>query len=681
MIKTYTLLIIVVIGLAIACEKSPNHHSDHTAWADSTAERATNLMDGKNPALAMQYLDSAYHALRKPGIGDLWKKYEVKAIYYTYYKQDFVKRRLYIDSMFTILKSKETTYPYEYAHTLYTQANLLQEEKKYNHAFKAYYDGRNFSKGSLDNCSLSDFSNALGIIRYRQEQYRQAIPYLKQAWREINSCSNPAFQYSFIQRQSVLNSTALCFEKAGQPDSAIFYYNRALGFINASFQQHPHKQDFITTARAVVEGNLGGVYGRLNRFEEAEKHLQTNIRLNDRPGFSIEDAQTGKTKLVKLYIGHNRLPQAKSLLDELESDLVSGRGKSSSHGEIWESWYQLKWQYYDKVGDLAGAYRFSKKYHAYRDSLDHLNNGLKNVDIDQVLREHDQKYRLSLLEKSSELQNTYVIGLSVFLGMALCLAFVIWLSYHRSRTNVKNLTELNSQMQQALSALENSQRENARLMKIVAHDLRNPIGAMSSMAELMLDDDNRTEEDRGFLKLIKDSGTSSLELVNNLLHMGGSSEGHFKKEEVNLADLVQHCADMLALRAAEKQQRLRLNLQPAVLWLNYEKMWRVVSNLISNAIKFSPEGTVIEVSIEKDQKSVSLIVRDEGIGIPPEVGSKIFDVFTESKRKGTSGEESFGLGLSITKQIVEAHAGEISFESVPNQGTTFQIVLPTSGMA
>ncbi|MGM9506997.1 tetratricopeptide repeat-containing sensor histidine kinase [Larkinella sp. GY13] len=679
MIKTYTLLIVVVLGLAIACERSPNHHSDHTVWADSTAERATNLMDGKNPALAMRYLDSAYHALRKPGIGDLWKKYKVKAIYYTYYKQDFVNRRLYIDSMFTILKSKETTYPYEYAHTLYTLANLLQEEKKYNHAFKVYYDGRNFSKGSLDNCSLSDFSNALGIIRYRQEQYQQAIPYFKQAYREVSSCSNPVFQYSFIQRQSALNSIALCFEKTGRSDSAIFYYNRALEFIKASFKQYPHKQDFITTARAVVEGNLGGAYGRLNRFEEAEKHLQTNIQLNDRPGFSIEDAQTAKTKLVKLYIGHNRLPKAKSLLNELESDLVSGRGKSSSHGEIWESWYQLKWQYYDKVGDLAGAYRFSKKYHAYRDSLDRLNNGLKNVDIDQVLREHDQKYRLSLLEKSSELQNTYVIGLSVFLGMALCLAFVIWLSYHRSRTNVKNLTELNGQMQQALSALENSQRENARLMKIVAHDLRNPIGAMSSMAELMLDDDNRAEEDRGFLKLIKDSGTNSLELVNNLLHMSGTSEKHFAKEEVNLADLVQHCADMLALRAADKQQYIRLNLQPAVLWLNYEKMWRVVSNLISNAIKFSPEGSVIEIAIEKNRESVQLIVKDEGIGIPPEVGSKIFDVFTESKRKGTSGEESFGLGLSITKQIVEAHAGKISFESVPNQGTTFKIVLPEAG--
>lgn len=678
MVKTFTLLALLVLWLAVSCEKAADRFPNHIAWADSTAERAFNRMDGPNSATSLRYLDSAYQALPNPGIGDLWKKYNVKASYYTHYGHDLVKRRMYVDSMLTILKNVKNRYRYEYAHSLYAMAGLLQEEKKYNRAFQLYYDGRSFAKGSLDNCSMSDFTNALGIIRYRQEQYRQAIPYLKQAYREVQSCSNPAFQYSFIQRQSILNSIALCFEKSGRRDSAIVYYQRALTFIKASFGQHPHKRDFITTAQAVVEGNLGGVYAKLNQFREAEQHLLTNIRLNDRPGFGIEDSQTAKTKLARLYIDHNLLPQARFLLNELENDLSSGRGKSIAHGEIWEKWYQLKWLYHDKAGDVSNAYRFSNRYHVYRDSLDQLNNGLKNVDMDQILREHEQKYRLSLLEKSSELQNMYVVGLSIFLFMALCLIVVIWFSYHRSRANVRNLTELNGQMQQALSALETSQRENTRLMKIVAHDLRNPIGAMASMADMMMDDDERTDEDRDILKLIKDSGTNSLELVNNLMHMNQAIEGDFKREEVNLADLVQHCADMLAHRVAEKKQQIRLNLKPAILLLNYEKMWRVVSNLTSNAIKFSPVGSLIEVSIDLDPDGVRLTVSDQGVGIPPEVGNKVFEPFTESRRKGTSGEESFGLGLSITKQIVEAHAGTISFESVPNQGTIFTIRLPAT---
>jgi len=675
MLKLFYVFTLGILPFIISCKTSPQH-ADHALWADSVAEHTRDFMDGQFPSSSLRYLDSAYRTLPNAGTRDLWKKYNVKANYYRHYDRDFIKRRMYVDSMLTILKTSESLYKYEYAHSLYTLATLFQEEKKYNEAFKLYYDGRNFAQGSLDSCSLSDYSNALGIIRYRQQQYTQAIPYLKQALTEIRGCSSSDFQYSFIQHQSILNSIALCFEKSERLDSAVVYYDQALKFIIASQDLFPAKKDFMITAMAVVEGNLGGVYAKLNEFLEAEKHLQTNIRLNDRPGFAIEDAQTARTKLARLYINQGLMPKAKKILDGLESDLVSGRGKSAANADIWQSWYELKWQYYDRSSDISNAYQFSKKHFAYKDSLERLQNGLKKVDMDQVLREQEQKYKLTLLEKSSQLKNIYMGGLSAFLGMVLCIAFVIWFYYRRSKANVKTLTELNGQMQQALSALENSQRENTRLMNIVAHDLRSPIGSMSTMAGMMLDDDDRSQDDMEALKLIKDTGNNSLELVNNLLHMNLSSTDYFKKEDVNLADLVQHCADMLAIRASQKQQKIRLNVKPTVLRLNYEKMWRVISNLLSNAMKFSPPGSVIEVSIQTEGKQVELVIKDEGIGIPKEYGTKIFDAFTGLRRKGTSGEESFGLGLSITKQIVEAHGGTITFESKPDKGTAFKIVLP-----
>jgi signal transduction histidine kinase len=676
MFRSPFLFTCAVFLLAISCEKPGNTQSDHTLWADSVCDHSMNLMDNNSPALSMPYLDSAYQTLSNPSILDLWKKYHVKANYYTHYDIDFVKRKVYVDSMLSILKNSKEKYKTAYSNSLYAKATLFQEEKKYNLAFKFYYDGLNFSKGSLDNCAMSDYTNALGVIRYRQEQYPQAIPYLKQALQEITACTSSEFRYNFIQHQSVLNTIALCFEKSGNLDSALFYYNKALVFIKSSYYLHPEKQNFMTVASAVVEGNLGGTYAKMNRFSEAEKHLLTNIRLNDKPGFGIEDAQTARLKLAKLYIDHRQFPKASAMLSGLHSDLTSGRGKSAANSEIWENWYMLKSMYYDKTGDFSTAYLFSKRYQAYKDSLDQLQTGLKKVDIDQVLRDHEQKYQLTILEKSSQLKNIYMGGLSVFLVMVLCIASVIWLSYKRSRTNVKNLTVLNGQMQQALSALENSQRENTRLMNIVAHDLRNPIGSISSLAEMMLDDDDRSGDDREALTLIQNTGKNSLELVNNLLHINLSSGDDFKREQVNLADLVQHCADMLSIQAARKEQKIKLSLKPAVLSLNYEKMWRVISNLLSNAIKFSPVGSEIKVSIQSEENAVQLVIADEGIGMPKEFGNKIFDAFTGLRRKGTAGEESFGLGLSITKQIVEAHGGTISFDSIPDKGTTFKITLP-----
>jgi len=674
--KTFTAFLIIITCIEISCDTSTRYASDHKVWADTVAERATNLMSGENPSRSLHFLDSAYISLGKPGIGDLWKKYNVKVNYYTYYDQDPGKRRIYIDSMLYVIGKVKEQYNYEYTHSLFAMAGLLQQEKKYNQAFRVYHQGRTLARTIKDDCSTSEFSNALGVIRYRQDQYTAAIPYLKQAYEEIQRCSKKTFLHSFIQPQSILNTIALCFEKAGKADSAKFYYNRALNFIIASEKLHPQKRDFITTARAVVEGNLGGVYAKTGDFKRAEQHLLTNIHLNDRPGFSIEDSQTAKIKLTRLYIEHGVFEKASLLLNDLHSDLTSGRGKSISHADIWEKWYELKWLYSDKTGNLSQAYKYSNKYRLYRDSLDQINNGLKNVDMDQVIREQDQKHRLSLLEKSGELKSVYMIGLSVFLVMAMIVAIVTWLNYRRSRVHVKKLTSLNDQMQQTLSALENSQNENSRLMKVVAHDLRNPVAAMVSLAGLMLMDTDRCEDDLHYLNLIKDSGNNSLELIGNLLHLNTPVTSEPEKNEVDLADLVSQCADLLTVRAAQKQQLIRLNLEPTTLNLNYGKMWRVINNLIYNAIKFSPAGTTIDICLESDSKFTKLTVKDQGIGIPEDFGNKIFDAFTDSKRKGTNGEESFGLGLSITKQIIEAHGGEITFDSAAGQGTTFTILIP-----
>ncbi|KIO78233.1 hypothetical protein TH53_04770 [Pedobacter lusitanus] len=101
-----------------------------------------------------------------------------------------------------------------------------------------------------------------------------------------------------------------------------------------------------------------------------------------------------------------------------------------------------------------------------------------------------------------------------------------------------------------------------------------------------------------------------------------------------------------------------------------------MSNLIGNAIKFSPEHAVITVRMEEKPESVLIAIADNGIGIPLGIRNKIFDVFGQAKRSGTAGEQSFGLGLAISKQIIENHGGKIWVDSETNQGSTFFVELP-----
>jgi signal transduction histidine kinase len=670
------LLFIFIFAILASCQSKVSNNPDHVKWADSIAERTYTLMDLPDNSRALSYLDSVYNVTPDRGVADLWRKYNAKVAYYSNYKHDLSARKIYVDSMFTLLSEKESIYKFEYAHTLFARANLLRKEKKYNQAFRYYYEGRSFAEKNLDRCSMGDFSNSLGIIQYQQGEFQKAIPYLKQAFNEIQTCKNSNFHYGFILPQSILNTTALCFEKSQESDSAVYYYHKALDFIHSKKNAFSGKEVFTQVALAVVEGNLGGVYATMNNFSEAEKHLKKSIENNDRNGYAIEDAKTAKMKLARLYITHNRLPQAAELLGQIEEDFKTGRGSNTAYNEIRTKWLQAKWLYHDKTGNIAQAYKYNQEFHKFSDSLDVVNSGLKGADMEHIFREQQQKYQLSLLQKNNELKSVYLIALIIFLVMAIGLALVTWYYLNRSRKSVKELKELNHRKKLTLEALENSQKENTKMLKIVAHDLRNPIGAISSLAAAMREDSNRSEDDRMALELMQTAGEDSLELVNNLLNLNAPSSGDFSKEPHDLAELIHYCTDLLRFRAQEKNQKIELNTIPVMVRLNYEKMWRVISNLISNAIKFSPDGETITISVKQVERDVLITVQDHGIGIPPALKDKIFDMFTQAGRSGTAGEESYGLGLAISRQIVEAHGGKIWFESVSAAGTTFYIELP-----
>jgi signal transduction histidine kinase len=141
--------------------------------------------------------------------------------------------------------------------------------------------------------------------------------------------------------------------------------------------------------------------------------------------------------------------------------------------------------------------------------------------------------------------------------------------------------------------------------------------------------------------------------------------------------MLSHAVELLQNKASEKNQQIVLDIsrKPERLSINREKMTRVISNLINNSIKFSPANEEIHVTAEQNNDGVIISVKDKGIGIPAELAETVFDTFTPAKRPGTSGEKSFGLGLSICRQIVEAHNGKIWFESEPGMGTTFHVQL------
>jgi signal transduction histidine kinase len=298
----------------------------------------------------------------------------------------------------------------------------------------------------------------------------------------------------------------------------------------------------------------------------------------------------------------------------------------------------------------------------------------------------DDNASLELTNKSNKTRIWLLIGVC---GISVLLIIAIYRLYQVSRRNgleqvqlngkineqYKQINEQNRGLHLTLDTLRQSQEDNMHMIKTVAHDLRGPMAATVSLVSLLLENKSLGSEDSEMLELMKDTNLHSLEMTENLLNMNTSFE-NMEMEAVAIDTLLNYCVKMMTFKAAEKKQKVILQTIEVSIQGNREKLWRLFGNLITNAIKFSPVGSTINVDMEKNEQSIQVRIADNGIGIPREIQGKIFDLFTDAKREGTSGEQSFGLGLAISKQIVEAHHGRIWLKSEPDMGTTFYIELP-----
>lgn len=253
----------------------------------------------------------------------------------------------------------------------------------------------------------------------------------------------------------------------------------------------------------------------------------------------------------------------------------------------------------------------------------------------------------------------------------------------------KELQEVNQKLLEAQRELREKNKElervNAqkdRFLGMAAHDLRNPLGHISTVADILLEDlDGKiTEQQRELLEITRSSSQFMLDLVNDLLDIAKIESGklHLNLQETDLAVLVSQNVALNRALADKKNITLVLDVPDDLppLTVDPGKMEQVLNNLISNAIKYSYPGTTVSIRLARQGDSVLLSVADEGQGIPADELGKLFQPFERTSVTTTAGEKSTGLGLVIVKRIVEGHHGKIWVESTVGKGTTFFVSLP-----
>jgi signal transduction histidine kinase len=231
----------------------------------------------------------------------------------------------------------------------------------------------------------------------------------------------------------------------------------------------------------------------------------------------------------------------------------------------------------------------------------------------------------------------------------------------------------------ARAEAESAVRTRDAVVSIVSHDLRNPLMAILGSADLLLEltDEHGHETERTQLATLKHAADSMNRLIRDLLDVTRLESGPLPVQQstLNLLDVVDDVVDMFQIVVRARHMTLTRDGPhqiPTVVG-DRDRLAQAFSNLIANAVKFTPDGGQIKISIELRADGVYAFVRDTGPGIPPDQIPHLFDRFWQASHSDTRG---LGLGLSIVKAIVEAHGGSVQVESVMNEGSAFCVRLP-----
>lgn len=589
------------------------------------------------------------------------------------------KMDLYADSALSFFNDelRINKYADQYFNSLLIKGDVCLREKKYIAALNYYYKAKKTLSSA--SCDDGELDTKMGNIYYKQNNFKLAARYWADSYNRLQFCNNAGTTEKLIlSKQASLNNAGLSYERAGNLDSARYFYLKDLELLNKVDSLNTTIKLSVNQARVALYDNLGGLYIKLGDTATGKKYLDKCIAIpipvvdgiKIPPWLKLAEIYLNAGKNNKAVIAFN---ESRKLLDRFPKENLSSEIK-------WNKFYA---EFLFRAGHADKAYLYEEKYINLRDSIDKSSTELYRLDVERELGSISQQQALTELRQKEKIGTIYIVCTITIGGLLVIIIALIYRSLEREKKNNKNATTQNRELQQALDELERANNNYIRIMRVMAHDLRNPLSGIKALAALLLEEGEFSEDNKHMLRLIETTGMHTMEMINELLRSGLANENQqeIQKQAVDLRSLLYDAFELLQFRANEKKQQMLFEGPdlPVIAEVDRENMWRVFNNLIVNAIKFTQPGGIIRIGIKLEKSNVLIFVADNGIGIPDKDKGAVFDMFTTAKKTGTGGEEAFGLGLSISKRIVENHKGKIWFDSSPGKGTVFYIELPATG--
>jgi len=496
--------------------------------------------------------------------------------------------------------------------------NVYMGQFKLNEALECYLKAlrlaEKFNDRELTGLSLINAGNV--YITTRQNE--KALQYLRQSLKSLDSTQRVRSYSSLANLYYVLHDYQLAIGYSKKAISAMEKIHDHTGIIMQYYTLIISLLEINKVNKAIEYGLKAKKYIEDNQVNSKEtKPVIYNIYI------MVYNAQ-GDTSQVKLYI----------------KKFLKLKVTSPSH----------------LLPFYHGAIKYFKKQRKYKLALEYTNIF---TQLSNEVREEELRQNIAIKTANFE--------------------------YEQEKQKAELLKLKNDELEQYQKIIEQKNNdlillheEKDNLMNTISHDLKNYLGATQQAIDILAVKDPAFVDSK-YMKIVATSNNRSLNLVKEILYStkATASKDSLSLQTVDINQIIANEEDTLRLRGNKKGLNIIFEYAPEPLYvqIDNEKWHRVFENLTTNAIKFTPAEHDIRISTQKVDNHAYISIKDSGIGIAPENIPKLFTPFSGVGRKGTEGEESTGLGLSIVKKLVELHGGEIEVFSEVGKGTEFVVKL------
>jgi signal transduction histidine kinase len=509
-----------------------------------------------------------------------------------------------------------------YGDTYYGIGFLYLTRFEYDTAL--YYFHQSLQKHSKDQDveGQAKAFNGIGLIYMRKDSFLLARTYFFQSLNLINTLHKPRFE------AKIYNNIGITYEDLGDPETAILYYEKSLRI-----------KERLKDLRGIAStyGNLSDNFRQVKAFDKALEYNQKSIELAER------------LKALEL--------------------LVTARKRA----------YLI----YEDMGKYKEALKAHKLFKRAEDSLnsnlsrEHINILIAEYEIEKSEAENDRLQALSAQQFASIKQHRISIFIATAgLVVVLVLAFLLYKLYRKYRTSSEHLEQNRAALTEAITALRIALHENHVVTGILVHDLRAPLQRIKGLMDIMMRSSLDKEELQNIMETMHEQLRQGQRIIQDLLLLE-REEGQ-QPEDFELNTFVQDILTFYQAESYRKDIALQLfpSSKPIVLYQDKDTFRRILDNLLSNALKFSPPGGSVVVKIRTGETDALVYISDQGPGFTAEDKAQMFKRFARLSAKPTGGESSTGLGLAIVHKLTKQLNGTIMLSSEVEVGASFELSIP-----